>query len=47
MGGIFVEGLLYMGELMTKPCQWRQSFLNAFSDNLNIVNLFFNGASDI
>ena len=39
---IFEEGLLYMGGLMIKSCQGRQSFINAFSNNLNIVNLFPN-----
>ena len=38
-GEIFEEGLLYIGGLMIKSCQRRWSFINAFSNNLNIVNL--------
>ena len=44
MGKIYGEGLLYMDELMTRSCQERGSFMNAFYNNLNTVNLFPNHA---
>ena len=39
---IYGEGLLYMEELMIRSCQGRDNFRNAFSNNLNTVNLFSN-----
>ena len=43
-GKIYGEELLYMDELMTRSCQGRGSFMNAFYNNLNTANLFPNHA---
>ena len=42
MGKFYGEVLLYMRELIIRSCQVRGSFINAFSNNLNTVNLFAN-----
>ena len=38
-GEIYGEGLLYVEELMIRSCQGSGSFINAFSNNMNTVNL--------
>ena len=39
-GEICGEGLLYVEELMIRSCQGSGSFINAFSNDMNTVNLF-------
>ena len=41
---IYGEGLLYMDKLMIRSCNGRWSFMNAFYNNLNTINLFPNRA---
>ena len=39
-GEICGEGLLYVEELIIRSCQGSGSFINAFSNDMNTVNLF-------